>query len=321
MEKKKTIWAFCLKVVLLVVILFGVDRLVGAAFVKMKDVGLERNPYHQWTKTAYVLEKCDAECVIIGSSRAEHSYITDMLVDSLGMSVYNGGQGGCFFLYQNCIVNMLLDRRVPKKIIWDVQPETMAEYQNVRYLSPYYDTDVWAKNFVDSQDQKACIRMACHQFRYNSNFVQYLMPVLGVGSVTKGGYVPLPTEGYKYPVLKTSPNDEQEIGMDEEKVRKFEATLKRCKEKRVDLTLFVSPSFVVNNGTIREAVNLMKEIASANGYTLYDFSSDNSFLSDSTLFKDGSHLNANGARLYTEKVIGQILRRDTFYDDNKHEIN
>ena len=47
----------------------------------------------------------------------------------------------------------------------------------------------------------------------------------------------------------------------------------------------------------------MKEIANVNGYTLYDFSSDNSFLSDSTLFKDGSHLNANGARLYTEKVI------------------
>ena len=313
MEKKKTIWAFCLKVLLLVVILFGVDRLLGAAFVKMKDVGLERNPYHQWTKTAYVLEKCDAECVIIGSSKAEHSYITDMLVDSLGMSVYNGGQGGCFFLYQNCIVNMLLDRRVPKKIIWDVQPEslpensTMAEYQNVRYLSPYYDTDVWAKQFVDSQDNKACIRMACHQFRYNSNFVQYLMPVLGVGSITKGGYDPLPTEGYIYPALKTLPDCEQEIGMDKEKVRQFEATLKRCKEKQVDLTLFVSPSFVVNNGTYREAVNLMKEIANANGYSLYDFSSNQTFLADSTLFKDGSHLNANGAKLFTEKVIEQIL--------------
>ena len=65
----------------------------------------------------------------------------------------------------------------------------------------------------------------------------------------------------------------------------------------------------------------MKEIANANGYTLYDFSSDHIFLSDSTLFKDGSHLNANGAKLYTEQVIEQIFRRDTFYDDNKHEIH
>ena len=149
--------------------------------------------------------------------------------------------------------------------------------------------------------------MACHQFRYNSNFVQYLMPVLGVGSITKGGYDPLPTEGYNYPVLKLLPDDEQEIGMDEEKVRQFEATLNRCKEQHVDLTLFVSPSFVVNNGTYREAVKLMKEIANANGYTLYDFSSDNCFLSDSTLFKDCSHLNANGAKIYTDKVIEEII--------------
>ena len=313
MEKKNTLWAFCLKVVLLVVILFGVDRLVGAAFVKMKDVGLDRNPYHQWTKTAYILEKCEEECVIIGSSRAEHSYITEVLSDSLEMSVYNGGQGGCFFLYQNCIINMLLDRRVPKKIIWDVQPESLpessslAEYQNVRYLSPYYDSDVWAKRYIDEQDRKAFIQMACHQFRYNSKFMQYLMPVLGFGSITKGGYDPLPTEGYAYPVLKTMPEDELHIGMNEEKVMLFESTLKRCKEKQIDLTLFVSPSFVVNNGSYREAVKLMKEIANANGYSLYDFSSDQSFLSDSTLFKDGSHLNANGAKLFTEKVIEQIL--------------
>ena len=53
-------------------------------------------------------------------------------------------------------------------------------------------------------------------------------------------------------------------------------------------------------------VKLMKEIANANGYSLYDFSSDNSFLSDSTLFKDSGHLNANGAKLYTEKVIEKL---------------
>ena len=73
------------------------------------------------------------------------------------------------------------------------------------------------------------------------------------------------------------------------------------------MTLFVSPSVVVNNGTYREAVNLMKEIANANGYSLYDFSSNQTFLAESTLVKDGSQLNANGAKLFTEKVIEQIL--------------
>ena len=144
MEKKNTLLAFCLKVVLLVVILFGVDRLVGAAFVKMKDVGLATNPENMWLKTAYTVEKVDAEVVVIGSSKASHHYVPQILEDSLGMTAYNCGQDGCFFLYQNCIINMILDRYTPKMILWDIQPGSFVgvdhslEYQNIRYLSPYY---------------------------------------------------------------------------------------------------------------------------------------------------------------------------------------
>lgn len=127
MEKATTLLAFCVKAVVLLVILFGVDRLVGITFVSMKEVALARNPYHEWMKTAYILDKCDAECLVIGSSKAERSYVTDILQDSLLMSVYDGGQGGCFFLFQNCVINMLLDRGKPKQIIWDVQPECLPE--------------------------------------------------------------------------------------------------------------------------------------------------------------------------------------------------
>ena len=108
MEKNKSLYTFCLKAVLLLVILFGVDRLVGVAFVKMKDVGLAKNPENMWLKTAYTVEKVNADVVVIGSSKASHHYVPQMLEDSLGMTVYNCGQDGCFLLYQNCIVNMIL---------------------------------------------------------------------------------------------------------------------------------------------------------------------------------------------------------------------
>lgn len=125
MEKKNTLWAFCLKIVLLVVILFGVDRLVGAAFVKMKDVGLAGNPENMWLKTPFTIEKVDADVVVIGSSKASHHYVPQMLEDSLGMTAYNCGHDGCFFLYQNCIINMILDRYTPKMILWDIQPGSL----------------------------------------------------------------------------------------------------------------------------------------------------------------------------------------------------
>lgn len=315
MEKKNTLLAFCLKVVLLVVILFVEDRLVGAAFVKMKDVGLERNPYHEWTKTAFILDKCDAECLVVGSSKAERSYVTELLSDSLHISMYNGGQGGCFFLFQNCVINMLLDRGRTKQIIWDVQPEciaegaTMQEYQNVRYLSPYYDSDTWAKAFVDSEDERAALKMTCHMFRYNSKLVQYVLPIVGGGKKTQGGYNPLPTSGYKYPELgKDNENVNQEVKLDVGKLRVYEKTLERCREKGVALTIFVSPSYIIKGKQYIGAVDKLSEIANKYGYELKDYSSDHLFMSDKTHFKDASHLNDNGARLYTETIISELKK-------------
>lgn len=315
MEKKNTLWAFCFKVLLLVVILFGVDRLVGAAFVTMKDAALNRNPYHEWTKTAYILDKCDAESLVVGSSKAERSYVTELLSDSLHLSIYNGGQGGCFFLFQNCVINMLLDRGHTKQIIWDVQPEciaegaTMQEYQNVRYLSPYYDSDTWAKVFVDSEDEHAALKMTCHMFRYNSKLVQYVLPIVGGGKKTQGGYNPLPTSGYKYPELgKNNENGIKEVKLDIEKLIVYEKTLGRCRKKGVTLTIFVSPSYIAKGQQYIGAVDKLSEIANKYGYKLKDYSSDHRFMSDKTLFKDASHLNDKGARLYTEMIISELKK-------------
>lgn len=315
MEKKNTLWAFCLKVLLLVVILFGVDRLVGAAFVTMKDVALNRNPYHEWTKTAYILDKCDAECLVVGSSKAERSYVTELLSDSLHLSIYNGGQGGCFFLFQNCVINMLLDRGQTKQIIWDVQPEciaegaTMQEYQNVRYLSPYYDSDTWAKAFVDSEDERAALKMTCHMFRYNSKLVQYVLPIVGGGKKTRGGYNPLPTSGYNYPEMnKDKEGSIEELKLDVEKLRVYEKTLERCREKGVALTIFVSPSYIIKGTQYIGAVDKLSEIANKYGYELKDYSSAPCFMGDNTLFKDAGHLNDKGARLYTETIISELKK-------------
>ena len=211
-------------------------------------VGLERNPYHEWTKTAFILDKCDAECIAEGA--------------------------------------------------------TMQEYQNVRYLSPYYDSDTWAKAFVDSEDERAALKMICHMFRYNSKLVQYVLPIVGGGKKTQGGYNPLPTSGYKYPELgKDNENVNQEVKQDLDKLIVYEKTLERCREKGVALTIFVSPSYIIKGKQYIGAVDKLSEIANKYGYELKDYSSAPHFMSDKALFKDASHLNDNGARMYTQMVI------------------
>ena len=41
---------------------------------------------------------------------------------------------------------------------------------------------------------------------------------------------------------------------------------------------------------------------------LKDYSSDHRFMNDKILFKDASHLNDKGARLYTETIISELKK-------------
>lgn len=313
MEKKNTLLAFCLKVVLLVVILFGVDRLVGAAFVKMKDVGLATNPENMWLKTAYTVEKVDAEVVVIGSSKASHHYVPQILEDSLGMTAYNCGQDGCFFLYQNCIINMILDRYTPKMILWDIQPGSFVgvdhslEYQNIRYLSPYYPANAWAERYINSESPKMRYRMMSQMFAYNSKALNYVFPLVTHTSATKNGYIPLATEGYLYPEM--SKQKEKEGVVNRAYLDLLDETMKRCKEKGVELRMYISPTYSLKSTLTVAAEEGIGNVAKRNTVSFTNAHSDERFMQDATLFKDAGHLNDKGARMFTEDILQDILRR------------
>ena len=307
---------FCLKAVLFLGLLWGVDRSVGMAFVAMKDIGLEVNPESMWLKTPFVVEKVNTDVVIIGSSKASHHYVPSILSDSLGMSVYNGGQDGCFFLYQNCLINILMDRYHPKMIIWDIQPSSFygdnaaAEYQNFRYLSPYYLKNKWVTEYINSESAKMRFRMLSEMFAYNSKFLNYLFPLISHASPTHEGYLPLENEGYVYPSWhEASKISEEKYVLMEDRLALLAQTILRCKKEHIRLCLFISPEYSIKPHAYQLAVKNLQELANANGMDCHDYSSDIVFMNDSTLFKDSNHLNDKGAKLFTNKILDDLMKR------------
>lgn len=304
--------AFSLKVICFFVLVFAIDRGVGSLFVAMKDMGLKINPENMWLKTPFVVEKVNTDAVIIGSSKASHHYVPSILSDSLNMSVYNGGQDGCFFLYQNCLINMLVDRYRPKMIIWDIQPTSFyeknvsAEYQNFRYLSPYYRKNKWATDYVNSESPKMKFRMLSEMFAYNSKFFNYLFPLISHASSTYEGYIPLENEGYAYPCLSEAARELDEYVPMEERWTLLSQTIQRCKAEHIRLCLFISPEYTIKSRAYLWAVNELKRIANANGVNCHDYSSNLIFMNDSTLFKDASHLNAKGAKIFTNEILHSL---------------
>ena len=55
-------------------------------------------------KTRYLLHDVKADVLVVGASEVEFSYRPDILMDSLGMSVYNCGKNGQRLYYQNLLL-------------------------------------------------------------------------------------------------------------------------------------------------------------------------------------------------------------------------
>lgn len=314
MRKNKTLIVFCYKIILLLFILFCVDWSVGSIFVSMKDLGLKKNPENRWLKTAYAVENVNADIIIIGSSKASHHYIPDIISEELDMSTYNCGQDGCFFLYQNCIINLILDRYSPKMILWDIQPGSFTgqdknkEYQNIRYLSPYYRENTWVKNFINSESIKMPLLMLSCMFAYNSKFLNYVFPLVINSSVTNNGYIPLETEGYCFPQLYIEKDDSSNYKPDDF-LKLLSETICRCKSKGVDLHLYISPEYSEKCETTKVVESEIEKIALLEDVSFTNYHSLPEFMNDSSLFKDAGHLNDKGAQLYTSIVV-QDLRKD-----------
>lgn len=312
--KKKDLLQFCLKVVLLIAIVFVLDKGVGFAFVAMKDYGLKKNPESEWLRTANAIEIVSSDVVVIGSSTASHHYIPAMLADSLGMTVYNCGQDGCFFLYQNCVINMLLDRYHPKMIIWDMLPwgidgnSESNEYQNNRYLSPYYPDNKWVASYIDSENAQAHIKMKSKMFANNSKLLYSLFPLVTKGTQTENGYIPLPSEGYEYPQIDIPDSDDSQFFLLPERLALLENTIERCKVEGVELKLVISPQYMYITNAFKGAISAISQTVEAYNHHLFDYSG--TFLGDPTLFKDNIHLNHKGAIAFTSMLIKDILNEE-----------
>ena len=105
-------------ILIIIGIVVGADLLVGAVTGKLikevPDVGVNQ------TNTAQALFSRTADILILGSSRANHSFDCKVLEDSLGMSCYNAGRDGQNMAYDAMVFFSYMERHKPKMVILDI---------------------------------------------------------------------------------------------------------------------------------------------------------------------------------------------------------
>ena len=298
---KKILFFFALIAIIDIVSGFGFDYLRSHA--KGGDT----------QKNYYVSEKCCDDCLILGSSRAARHYDPLILEDSLGMSCYNCGEPGCGIITAYARYGLIEQRHNPKLVIYEVTPNydyyKTDEYS--KYLGkmrPYADKRVISELFSKTGDELEFLRIRSNLYKNNSFIIDYLKDIL-IGKVKTCGYEPL-FGSLNTDAIRKLPPPLEEYTIDELKLSYVEKFIQKLSGENVKLVFVASPQCLSVMEAEKESLNYNIIIDLCKQYNVPFI--NNIYMKgvsgNRKLFCDFSHLNREGAELYTKKLISDLKR-------------
>lgn len=293
-----------------VVLLVVADWVVGTWSEKM----YYRSKYGMYRRQVYCLKESKDELMVMGSSRAAHHYVPQILTDSLGMTCYNAGSDGECIYYHYCLLSAMVERGAkPRMVIYEVM-NLDAEVSNgatftldaaMDRLAPHYGEYLAIDSLFALNGWKEKVKMISKTYRYNSKLVQtikcnFLPEKEDRGYEALNAKMNVALYEKDAAARKSLPKKEAEI--EERKLEYMEKFISLCKTNGIELVLCYSPYY---HNTLSEGIYKIQELAKKKNVPFYEFATDEEF-DNPELFNDEMHLNDEGARRYTEKLISKI---------------
>ncbi len=306
---KSNIYLYLLtKLFVVFIIVFILDFIIGSVlqslYFKQESGFLYR--------TTYSLEKTTADLLIFGSSTANHDYSPEIFTTHLKMSSYNVGRDGTSIFYHYAILKGILKRYLPKTIILsfdlDELKKTAESYDRLSCLLPYYRTHPEIDSIIMLKSPHEKLKLLSKIYPYNS----YLFSILAGKAkfnkkrhVDDNGYVPLMNVYKKNRQKNHFENDE----LDSNKISIYQSFIKDCIKAKIKLYVICSPSYSESNNLSFSVIE-GKEVARKYHIPFLDYSSDSTFINNSSLFSDVNHLNDKGAIILSNMIADKIILRN-----------
>ena len=293
--KKLIFLCFCL-----VILDFSIGKVLEFLYFKQKKGKLYN--------VTYVLEQQTCDVLVLGSSKAMHQYNPKIISDSLNLSCYNAGYDGQGILYSKAVLDVVIERYIPKVIILDIVSIEFCVTFNTSYdmlhvLNPYAKKHpvLWETLSLKSKTER--IKHFSSIYPYNSMPARIIAGLLPgeTKDVTEDGFTPqfgIWNEEIKETIYADSK-------LDENKTKAFEDIYRICSENNISLYVVVSPIFsIIPNKTI-SFLHLEQTCRDLN-IPFFNFVNDKDYL-DNELFLDIDHLNSQGADIFSKDLSHKIL--------------
>lgn len=306
--KSKPLPFFLLKLFTLFLVLFVLDFALGTILEKLYFKQRNGELY----RITYSIDKTHEDILVFGSSRAEHHYHPEVFQKKLNLSFFNTGLDGEHILFHYALLKGVLSHYTPKVVILDfVAGEFKINrecYDKISNLLPYYESHPEIRDLIRLRGPYEKYKLLSKVYPYNSEILQILQ---GVHSSSKPSHQE--EDGY-FPLYNQETDSERKISypasypIDSIKLKIYESFLRDCKKAGTELFVICSP-YYLDAQNEEYSIRLAKELAKKYNVDFLDFSQDPLLSKNKHFFSDPSHLNDQGARIYTGMVIDSISRK------------
>ncbi|MDO4826763.1 MAG: hypothetical protein Q4B16_04315, partial [Bacteroidia bacterium] len=150
---------------------FIIGKALDALLDKVPNNGCEIAHIH------YSVKQVESPLLILGSSRAHHHYLPEVIGDSLRTDAYNLGADGHFLSYNCALINTILDRYTPQAVMFEISLDEMFEYKTERdrtsSLHRYYYLNSHIKSVVDAKEGASTkYKMLLNTYRFNGSAIR-----------------------------------------------------------------------------------------------------------------------------------------------------
>lgn len=263
-------------------------------------------------RTTYAMDSTTAETLIFGSSRANHHYVPEIFEDSLQTTYYNTGRDGNFLFFNYAVFKSILSRYQPKRVIFDINPDEfifrVRDYDRLSTLLPYYRRHSEIRDLIHLRSPLEHIKLLSATYPYNSMLTTIVVGNMAFNKSRKSdnkGYVALHRQMKdELPDSVRSSSGPMKIILDDHKIRTLMEIIRECRERKIDIFFVQSPRYMISG---KDATNeYFAEICRQNHISYFDLSQSPAFLTRPGLFADPGHLNDQGAREFSNMVVGRI---------------
>lgn len=296
---EKNIFKFTTHAVVFVVIFILSDRFIGY----VEDLIFRRTN----TKLSYALNPVNNEdIVILGSSRAQHHYVPQIISDSTDMSCMNYGMGGKNIYYHSAIFDLILNKYTPKVLIYElfyidfIKTDTRHSTEQLSDLAPVYNIYSSVDSIIELKGKQYKVMINLFDsYRYNS----LLLPIVAINQIAppNKGYIPI-NGLWKGEALSSI---DYKIEYDYEKLHYLYKMISLCKNRGIRCIITVSPQYIKEDLDRSEYFEIGNKCIDLGAEFWYY----EKIFQDVSMFKDVAHMNHVGAEFYSSIISNKILQK------------